>query len=708
MERSLRKLLLKLLIVVGVVWLVFVAACRPGDALPLLMEQDSFMGLPSPTGMNAYTPTPTLKRTATLTPVLTATHARTGIPFPTETAARDLLRVTPVFAGSPIPSGEEKISARNISRLSNVARWGKGSILGLAFSPDGETFIVGSAFGFAIYSTRKPGNTPVWVAFEQPFYYENMFFNEDGDSILLEYVAGDTTTAQVRNFPGGELIRNDASGEQWLRTSRLNEGWGVATAISQDGLLEFRSHPIHDEEYWDVEYSVREIFDKSTDELLFELQDETIQVEFSDWHEPEGCDLSSFSYCGNVYSPSASHPYRVAFSPSGETLAVLYRPPNIWDSNRFSTLRIYDTDNGRVLARIGSFYRPVESFAYSPDGNTILIGYVDGLIQLWNIARGTDTFNARHFNTLIIDVDYSYDGKYVIIQNSEAVEIRLARNGALRGRYDATTFSTSPVSNKIALGTKDGKLRVFDIDTGDTSFNVQAHDSEIYALAFSPDGQRITSSGKDCDVRNWDAATGESIHYFEENKTDAYMESNTESRIFTYYMQYVPGTNRLLGFGSWGRVVSWDTISGATQYLIEPEPLEYYNGMITLNPHFPEFFRVDLEHSEFYVDVTRYSIETGEKMGEFVLPENLPEGCAPFGPVLDDGRILISKGYDDRSGQLCVLDAETYELLHSIDVVSNASSSRYLDIDWVYLSPNQKQLIANVHGGVLYVYQIVP
>ena len=173
-------------------------------------------------------------------------------------------------------------------------------------------------------------------------------------------------------------------------------------------------------------------------------------------------------------------------------------------------------------------------------------------------------------------------------------------------------------------------------------------------------------------------------------------------------MIYVPGTDILLGYGSWARVVSWNVNSGATQYMIEPEPLDYYQGMITLNPHFPEFYGVNVEKQEFYIDYTTYEIETGEKTGEFTSPANLPEGCAATGPTSQDGNLLFTKGYGSRAGQICVLDAENYRLLQNINVISQGSADYPANIEWLYMSPNKDQIIVSLFGGVLYVYQVIP
>jgi WD40 repeat protein len=302
-------------------------------------------------------------------------------------------------------------------------------------------------------------------------------------------------------------------------------------------------------------------------------------------------------------------------------------------------------------------------------------------------------------------VAYSPDSKYLLIQRAEELEVRLTASGALLYRFEMTEFAVSSKTNLIALGDDAGNIQIRDLDSGKGIRNIKAHDDRIYSIAFSADGLYLASAGQDCDIKLWDLETGKLLHYFEETAVDAY-EIGMSSRIFSTYLEFIPDTNMLVGFGSWGTVVNWNVNSGATNYVIQSNALEYYNGMVTLKPHFPEFFSADLENDSFYINENGFNLTTGESQGAYQLPTNLPAGCSPIGPESSDGKLRFTRGYDTREGKVCILDVETLNLLGEIYVMPE--SDTYIEwVDWLYLSPDGRQLIVTVGSGVIYVYQIL-
>ena len=70
----------------------------------------------------------------------------------------------------------------------------------------------------------------------------------------------------------------------------------------------------------------------------------------------------------------------------------------------------------------------------------------------------------------------------------------------------------SPDGTRIASGSDDNTVRLWDADTGQPIGQpLTGHTDTVFSVAFSPDGNRIASGSDDNTVRLWDAATGQPI-----------------------------------------------------------------------------------------------------------------------------------------------------------------------------------------------------
>jgi WD40 repeat protein len=643
---------------------------------------------------NYLTPSRTPKPRPTRRPTATRTIPNT----PTDVWA--VPESTPVYVGTAIADRSAVIGPENIENLREVARWGRGDILDVAYAPDGQSFYVGSAYGVAVYLLHDLGNEPLWYPFDSPFRYEQLVVSLDNQYLLLR----GRQHQKVYQLSNAGFIDAVAEIEWWDAQSQdLYQDLGVK---SSDGSLEFRGGINWDAEDMNLEISWAEVLDTESGEKLFDLQDESQYITVYESTDPEACDVHFVSMCGNAYMPSVSAPYQAAFSPDNSTFAVVYRAPNLFNSNHFSTMRMYATEDGHLIETFGSLSSPVEGFAYDPNGASLLIAYIDGTIQIWNIESRTIQYSARHFHSALSYLAFSGDGKFLLIQRPTVLEVRSMRDGNLRSVYAAHTSMVSPRGDWVAVGSNSGEVRILDIQSGETIQRFDAHDDRVYALAFSPDGRYLASSGEDCNIRMWSIESGELEHPFEQTIVDAYGEPNWVSRIFIYAMEFVPNSNQVIGFGSYGTVVNWNVNSGATRYVVESEPLEYYQGMMTLDPHFPEFFDIDPEGGRFFINNLEYNMEDGEIIGEYQRPEGLPENCGYPGPSSANGSLLFTRGYDFLEGQICVLNADNLELITRIEVFP-PEASNHAYIDWLYVSPNGEYLVVSTYSGVVIVYQIV-
>ena len=675
-----------------------ITACSPQTSTPPTIAdvEQAVRTIPVATLTSTSAP-PTSTALGESTTPLPATPTNTAIPTPTDVLS---------FIGTPLPASSEVISESNYTQLKRIGQWGRGSILGVGFTPDGKSFIAISEMGWSIYDMNSLDQPPKWVAFDKPMLFNKYYFSSDGT--MVRFIASGYPTDQVyvKSYPAGEEQKRDLV-KDWLTMDTGQYDWDI-NLNSPDGTKLFASRLEHGfyEDVFSEEKSVREMQDVNGN-LLYTFRDDAPYVTYSDRNGPEGCDLSVFSPCGNALEAVATTPVKALFSNSGDTLTALYDTPSLYSGimRAYSYIRIYDSSNGNLIGSIGGFTKPVQDFDYSPDGKLLVVGFVDGSLVLWDIHKNESVLGTRHMNAPAWKVVYSPDSKYLLIQRANEVEVRLTSNGSLVYRFAAVEFAVSPVQNLVALGDTKGNIQIRDLDTGRGTMNIKAHDDQIYSIAFSPDGLYLASSGQDCNIKLWDLKSGKLLHYFEETAVDAY-EIGMSSRIFSTYLEFVPNKNMLIGFGSWGTVVNWNVNSGATNYVIQSNALEYYNGMVTIKPHFPEFFDVNTADEKFYINENGFNLETGASLGAYTPPANLPSGCSPAGPITSDGKIMFTRGYDTREGKICILNTNTLNLLGEIYVTPE--SDTYMEwVDWLYLSPDSRQLIVTVGSGIIYVYQIV-
>jgi len=134
--------------------------------------------------------------------------------------------------------------------------------------------------------------------------------------------------------------------------------------------------------------------------------------------------------------------------------------------------------------------------------------------------------------------------------------------------------------------------------------------------------------------------------------------------------------------------------------LIEPEALEYWNGMVTLNPHFPEYFSVNAERRQFYINEMTFNLNDGSYVGLYESSVGTPFNCISAGPVTKDGNLRFTFGLANMQGRICILDAHDNHLIDSFEIPDGTRTS------WLYISPNGSQLIVTSYDGPIYVYQI--
>ena len=78
--------------------------------------------------------------------------------------------------------------------------------------------------------------------------------------------------------------------------------------------------------------------------------------------------------------------------------------------------------------------------------------------------------------------------------------------------YPVWSVAVSPDGTRVASGSADTTIRIWDISTGKVIGRpLKGHTSFVNSIAFSPDGTRIVSGSWDTTIRIWDSSTGKAV-----------------------------------------------------------------------------------------------------------------------------------------------------------------------------------------------------
>ena len=113
----------------------------------------------------------------------------------------------------------------------------------------------------------------------------------------------------------------------------------------------------------------------------------------------------------------------------------------------------------------------------------------------------------------------------------------------------------SPNGTRIASGSKDKTVQVWDATNGDNSFAYHGHPFAVLTVAWSPDGRRIASAGYDGAVEVWDAFTGRNVFTYRGHTGNAVTA-----------VAWSPDGKRIASTSADGTVQVWDATNGGNGY----------------------------------------------------------------------------------------------------------------------------------------------
>jgi len=180
------------------------------------------------------------------------------------------------------------------------------------------------------------------------------------------------------------------------------------------------------------------------------------------------------------------------------------------------TVRRFDAATGRDLGAIRGPWGPLLSARVDREGARVLVADTEGRAVLWDLARELPIRAWRFEGTRTCVAAASPDFRAFVVLNDDDTIVLDAGADAPRWRASrapsvAVRAEFTPDGTRVVTGHVDGRVTVWDAESGRELASVRPHPDWVVGIAASPDGRRIATASKDRTARILDLASGETL-----------------------------------------------------------------------------------------------------------------------------------------------------------------------------------------------------
>jgi WD40 repeat protein len=321
--------------------------------------------------------------------------------------------------------------------------------------------------------------------------------------------------------------------------------------------------------------------------------------------------------------------YTARWSPDGKLMAMVGG----------TGIYLYDAETLQELKWIET-QRPVYPVHFSPDGNRLVIGDLDGTIQVLDVATGQPLYSLEG-DSGIVSVAISPSGdKFMVHRKYDSIQVWDMQTGQSLHKFELDISDDpvfSPDFQTLAISNNDDGTRVLDVNSGNLLYTLEEQAFAIRRAIFSPDGRQLAISTRGV-IYIYDAETGQRLHAL-------------EAQYYALFLAFSPNSHILVSGASDNTVMLWDTRTGQRLHILDGQ--EYiYNFAFSPDSR---LLAVGGEDGSLKL----WDVNTGQSVQAFV-GHTKSEVAVAFSP---DGNRLMSQQFD----AMRLWDANSGELVDTFE-----------------------------------------
>ncbi len=338
----------------------------------------------------------------------------------------------------------------------------------VSFNPDGKYVLSGSADGTGIVWDAKTDRTLFSLPeldSESPRDPEHLrgnihfvSFTPDGERIVT--VSSDKIIRIWSVKTGVELIR--LKGHTGLRLSEIPQT---------------NENPVEDLHFVQLSQDGRRIAVENLDRMIT-VFDTTNGKLINSFEAPLRTELFKLSQDGN----------RIAIK------------------NQDNQISLREVESGRELITLGEHKSDIKSIAIRSDNQQILLGCLNGTVEIWDIELGKKQFVLEGHSGCVKHAVYTVNNKYIITQSDETIVWDSDGHKIAQLNHEKeqeSLITLSPDGKRLALCQSDNTVQILDTKLGQEIMSLKGHSDVVIHCAFSQDGKHILTGSSDGTAKLW-------------------------------------------------------------------------------------------------------------------------------------------------------------------------------------------------------------